>query len=633
MRYSDDSSSLSSAESRGFRRREEVLYMTRSFQQVNQSILSCCLGHDKAPMMMRQEKAFQRQQNRNSRMRTASRITYGYIGVCLILAIQALGPWRKKYSFHLISDDDAAVPSTNTHSQSTNNFLSLFRTSSGTDSIRIRKPTEFISTRIASEEEFSLSSNNAGGTTQEENLSSEKNNYHGDEEEEDPLRLPPIPQEIPDKPESPADFNDDFINGNNNNIDSPDHNPRSTPAGIRRFPFQADIYFDAFDSQGNKNYVADPTAFRRARQAFVDSALESGSTERQAFWATLNAFQSTVRQGTRSSHIPVSQASICTPGKGRGMEDEGGYKIFAEKLRVAEPMMDNDSSKLLCAVYSHASMYDLARTAALTWGYKCDGFLVFGDAPSIPDLGFVQLDHTGEESYENMWQKVRAIWAYIHHNYRDEYQYFHLGGDDMYLIPENLKYRLAQKGNDLTDSETPMFMGQQVPLGASKQSYVAGGPGYTLNQSALHRLVREALPKCFVDKVAPYEDRLISACLNNIGVRPTDSRDPATGEQTYHGVAPHTLYTTRAKEGSKRQSFHSNAAAYWAKQEHPLDSAKKVGPKEGLDSVARYSVSFHNLFHPVFMARVHSLLHIELCEASSTPTIEAARDEDIMNQR
>lgn len=41
-----------------------------------------------------------------------------------------------------------------------------------------------------------------------------------------------------------------------------------------------------------------------------------------------------------------------------------------------------------------------------------------------------------------MWQKTRSIWKYIHHYYLEDYDWFLLGGDDMYYIMENLWYYL-----------------------------------------------------------------------------------------------------------------------------------------------------------------------------------------------
>lgn len=37
-----------------------------------------------------------------------------------------------------------------------------------------------------------------------------------------------------------------------------------------------------------------------------------------------------------------------------------------------------------------------------------------------------------------MWQKTRAIWKYVASYYSEDYDWFLLGGDDMYYVMENL---------------------------------------------------------------------------------------------------------------------------------------------------------------------------------------------------
>jgi glycoprotein-N-acetylgalactosamine 3-beta-galactosyltransferase len=31
------------------------------------------------------------------------------------------------------------------------------------------------------------------------------------------------------------------------------------------------------------------------------------------------------------------------------------------------------------------------------------------------------------------------MWAYVYDRYREEYDYFHIGGDDIYVVVENLR--------------------------------------------------------------------------------------------------------------------------------------------------------------------------------------------------
>lgn len=50
-----------------------------------------------------------------------------------------------------------------------------------------------------------------------------------------------------------------------------------------------------------------------------------------------------------------------------------------------------------------------------------------------------KIKHEGPEEYSNMWQKSRAIWKYINFHYRNDFDWFVLGGDDLFLIVENLR--------------------------------------------------------------------------------------------------------------------------------------------------------------------------------------------------
>jgi len=51
-----------------------------------------------------------------------------------------------------------------------------------------------------------------------------------------------------------------------------------------------------------------------------------------------------------------------------------------------------------------------------------------------PSLGTVNIPHEGPEEYRNIWQKVRSMWSYVYDNYYEKYDWFHIGGDDLYLV-------------------------------------------------------------------------------------------------------------------------------------------------------------------------------------------------------
>jgi glycoprotein-N-acetylgalactosamine 3-beta-galactosyltransferase len=43
------------------------------------------------------------------------------------------------------------------------------------------------------------------------------------------------------------------------------------------------------------------------------------------------------------------------------------------------------------------------------------------------------------------------MWQYIHHHYRDDYDWFLMGGDDMFIIVENMrKYLTSDEFSDVS---------------------------------------------------------------------------------------------------------------------------------------------------------------------------------------
>lgn len=94
--------------------------------------------------------------------------------------------------------------------------------------------------------------------------------------------------------------------------------------------------------------------------------------------------------------------------------------------------------RLLCGIYTTEQNH-MTRVKAqrLTWGQRCSHFLVFSTATDL-SIPSINIPHIGEESYENLWQKVRFIWKYIHYHYLFDFDWFLLSGDDTYVVVENL---------------------------------------------------------------------------------------------------------------------------------------------------------------------------------------------------
>lgn len=267
-------------------------------------------------------------------------------------------------------------------------------------------------------------------------------------------------------------------------------------------------------------------------------------------------------------------------------------------------------------IYTYDGYRDLTRAQILSWGYKCDGFLAFS-TETIPELGIVTIQHPGPEAYQNMWQKVRAIWAYVATHYLDEYDWFHIGGDDHYVLVENLRHFLQIRfGHD--NPEIPIVTGARINVHPNNDATarmatttIVGGPGYTMNRAALQLFHTKGLG-CAARLVGSMEDRILSKCFtHDLQIELADSRDPPTGQQLYHNFHANSIFlaTTETK------GFMGKMKRYWRDAPHPNNSNKtttSVGDLNGLDAAFQYSISFHYLKTVKIVARYTAILY-RLC--------------------
>ena len=106
---------------------------------------------------------------------------------------------------------------------------------------------------------------------------------------------------------------------------------------------------------------------------------------------------------------------------------------------------DGKAVRIFCGIYTMESSHETnVKATRNTWAKKCDGFIAFStkEDPLIPSVAIL---HEGKEAYDNMWQKSRSIWRFIHTHLSEKYDFFLLGGDDMFYIVENLRAYLGSE--------------------------------------------------------------------------------------------------------------------------------------------------------------------------------------------
>jgi glycoprotein-N-acetylgalactosamine 3-beta-galactosyltransferase len=370
----------------------------------------------------------------------------------------------------------------------------------------------------------------------------------------------------------------------------------------------------ARDANGHWGYVADPYSLRH--HILLQFRNDSGIADATFEGMLTSRYMPLIDHGEDNE-----TEKVCQTAPGEGIEGEGGWDVLVNKIVVGGPLplpksksdpreppngwqqgmlpKPNDPPyfnsaeppKVFCGMYTYHKKHHLLRAATHTWAFRCDGFLAFSDLTD-PTIGAVDLPHSGEENYANMWQKVRSIWAYIYTNYYDSFDYFHLGGDDTMMIVENLRNYLWSIDDD--HGTKPLYLGG--PYKTRGVVVCGGGPGYTLNRVALKWLATESFAKPD-NRVDSGEDRLMGFTLRSF-VRCYDTHD-ANGGMRYLGWSPKDYGKSCNEMRCGREM--TSQFRFWSEYVQ-----KNVS---GVDLVSSQAVSFHLLRKPISLKRVHAILY------------------------
>lgn len=252
------------------------------------------------------------------------------------------------------------------------------------------------------------------------------------------------------------------------------------------------------------------------------------------------------------------------------------HGLLLARISIADPVTAPDV-RVFCALYTMEKNHGTnVKAVKETWGKRCDGFVAFSTV-SDPAIPAYKIEHEGDEAYDNMWQKSRSIWKFIAKNYASEFDYFLIGGDDMFYIIENLKaYLNSQEVRELRAKGTGVFLGRRF-FPPKQNVFNSGGAGYLVDQAALAVLGAHLdSPECFPHQRGFWEDVNIANCLRvNGAILPYDTRDPLERER-FHPFTPGQHLEYRKPEGQ----------GDWYPKYNPY-------LKEGYDCCSSESISFH----------------------------------------
>jgi glycoprotein-N-acetylgalactosamine 3-beta-galactosyltransferase len=295
---------------------------------------------------------------------------------------------------------------------------------------------------------------------------------------------------------------------------------------------------------------------------------------------------------------PPLDKELCEPMNPSGGKSGDINKDLLDAVPIrGMPLVEQDdgsySPKILCIVYtmeeSHATKIRAMRE---TWAGGCDGFLAFS-TKSDPRIPAISIPHQGEESYFNMWQKVRSMLEFVGKHYLEDFDFVFQGGDDLFVMPGNLRNYLKHA---VSDPEQDFFAGRRFRQ-TEDVYFNSGGAGYAISRGTLRKYITQGInhPLCSPNMKTPQEDVEIAQCfrkLFNIGL--VDTRD-ADGRERFHPFAPGTHFTLQHPKPSERDWY----------EDYNVEWPFKLGK----DCCAPDSVSFHYVKKPAMVRHLHSLLY------------------------
>ena len=274
----------------------------------------------------------------------------------------------------------------------------------------------------------------------------------------------------------------------------------------------------------------------------------------------------------------------------------------ALQVQADEYEDDLPPPKIFCAIYTTSEKHATnIRAIRETWATQCDGFLAFSENTDLR-LPTISLTPKGtvlhsllhnKVDVSNPWQRIRSIWKFLGTHYLNEFDYFLLGDDDVFVLPNNLKSYITSLD---VDSEEDFYAGRKsskINADGNEEFYNVGTAGYVLSKGTLRKYVDIGYnhPNCY-PKEHPVDnsgddtsDIYMSNCLQKVlHVELTDTTDEHNRER-FHFLSP----------------GHS--------MNYRPDGRESGGEKIGLACCSPHSITFHYIRNPAMVRHIYSLLY------------------------
>lgn len=279
----------------------------------------------------------------------------------------------------------------------------------------------------------------------------------------------------------------------------------------------------------------DEVLYRHIEQAYAVFRA-SGSQSTQSYYATVARITKTlvsvpffeIHEDLVDQEVPNARENVQRFRERRPECPLTSEGVVREDSLVHVEISDNTSGQVFCGILTSHTSRAKAIAVRDTWAGDCDGAVFFSDISeaSIPSI------RAGEDSYDTSWLKLQAVLHFINTNYLDDFDYFFLSSDQVYLIVPNLREYLA------SIESSSMYTGSSDPES-----------GFVLTKDALESLV-EALDSESLDVGAG----LLEDMLNSQGIPQELSRLFYSGppELSQEQVSPSSISFRLSKDTATR---------------------------------------------------------------------------------
>jgi hypothetical protein len=305
--------------------------------------------------------------------------------------------------------------------------------------------------------------------------------------------------------------------------------------------------------------------------------------------------------------------------------------------------------RILCGIYTISTRETQIKRIFNTWGQKCHQIIFFSNHTN-EEYHTIPIYPYGEESYGNMFQKTIAVIKYINKHYirevtaekkedredetvalheKTEFDWFLIGGDDLFVIVENLVSYLQT--NELIEKEMyvhrkPLYLGRKLtypthlkqdsfPRPVDYLQFHSGGAGYLLNVYALkalaevlgkHDIFSEDYDKekdiCLSHLTSSEEDYYVANCLKSLSVVAFDTNGTVDDPLMITANSSHHLQRFHALPPGLYYHFNDILKKSWL-----YDYDNSTG-SDGFFGCSSESISFHYI-DSLLMENIHNYLY------------------------